>query len=189
MDWTVTLICGAAGVGKSRLAAGLSNRYAVPLAEVDDIVTALMTMTDPAHHPALHYWDTHPEAQSWDAERIAEHHMRVASALRPALTAVIADHVESRAPVILEGDYLTPELAETRGGAVRAVLVSEPDDDQLVANLRVREPDVPAQRKRVSVSRLVETELARRSMGLGVPVVSARPWDTAEERADQALRG
>ncbi len=34
--WTVTLVCGASGVGKSRLAVPLAVRYGVPLAEPDE---------------------------------------------------------------------------------------------------------------------------------------------------------
>jgi len=37
----VTLVCGASGTGKSCLARPLAERYGVPLAEADDIVTAL----------------------------------------------------------------------------------------------------------------------------------------------------
>ena len=39
--WIVTLVCGASGTGKSCLARPLAERYGAPLAEADDIVTAL----------------------------------------------------------------------------------------------------------------------------------------------------
>ncbi|WP_069166993.1 hypothetical protein [Nocardia altamirensis] len=89
--WTVTLICGASGVGKSRTAIPLAARYGVPLAEADDIVTALAALTTPEHHPLLHYWDTHPEIQVAEPERIAELHFAAADALRPGFEAVIAE--------------------------------------------------------------------------------------------------
>jgi len=57
-DWTVTVVCGASGVGKSSVAIPLAARYGVPLGETDDIVTALKTITSPDDQPALHYWDT-----------------------------------------------------------------------------------------------------------------------------------
>jgi hypothetical protein len=47
-------------------------------------------------------WETHPEFRSWTPERIAARHFEVASALRPAYAAVIADHVEFAAPVVFE---------------------------------------------------------------------------------------
>jgi len=40
-SWTVTLVCGASGVGKSSVAIPLARQYGTPLAEVDDIVMAL----------------------------------------------------------------------------------------------------------------------------------------------------
>src|SRR5262249_3082167 len=71
----VVLVCGASAVGKSRAASGLATRYGTPLAEADDIVTALRVMTDDEQQPLLHYWDNHPEAMSWPGERIADLHL------------------------------------------------------------------------------------------------------------------
>src|SRR5262245_40730557 len=132
----VVLVCGASGVGKSRAASGLATRYGTPLAEADDVVTALKAMTSDEQQPLLHYWDTHPEAMSWPAEKIADLHLALTDALRPAFAAVIADHVESVTPVVMEGDYLTPELVLAHPGKVHAVVVDEPDEDQVVANYR-----------------------------------------------------
>lgn len=185
--WVVTLVCGASGAGKSSVARPLAARYGVPLAEADDIVTALQAITTPEQHPALHFWRTHPEAGSWAPERIAARHFEVASALRPAYAAVIADHVEFAAPVVFEGDYLLPELAADAGAAVRAVVLDERDEDQIAANYLRREPGGP-QQARARVSALVSAELARRARRRGVRIVPARPWSDALDRVDEALR-
>jgi len=185
--WAVTLVCGASGAGKSSAASALAARYGVPLGEADDVVTALLAMTTPAHQPVLHYWTTHPDAASWPAERIADLHLDVAAALRPAFVAVIADHVESGAPVVLEGDYLTPDLVDACPGAVRAVVLDEPDEHQLAANYRDREQDSSEPRARVSV--LLAARLVALARAAGVPVVPARPWADQVERIDRALRG
>jgi len=185
--WTVTLLCGASGVGKSCLARPLAGRYNVPLIEADDIVTALQAMTTAYQQPWLHFWRTHPEAASWAPDKVADLHFQVASALRPAFSAVIADHIEFAAPAVIEGDYLLPELAAELGPAVRAVVVSEPDEDQIVANYRQREPG-SVQRHRARVSALVDAELTRRADRCRVPVVSARPWGNGLDRVDRALR-
>jgi 2-phosphoglycerate kinase len=184
----VTLVCGASGVGKSRVARTLSVRYGAPLAEADDIVTALRAMTTSKQAPELHFWDTNPQARSWAPARIAEQHFRLVEALRPGLQAVILDHVEFAAPVVFDGDYLVPDLAVGFDGAVRAVVVSEPDEGQLVKNLTSREPDEPGQRERARVSLLVEANLIRRAAAAGAPVVPARPWDSAPDRSDLGLR-
>jgi 2-phosphoglycerate kinase len=78
--WIVTLLCGASGVGKSRVARPLAERYGVPLAEADDIVTALQAITTLEQQPMLHFWETHPEFRSWTPERIAARHFEVAGA-------------------------------------------------------------------------------------------------------------
>ena len=140
VQWIVTLVCGASGAGKSCVARPLGARYGVSLAEADDIVTALQAITTPEQQPMLHFWETHPQFRSWAPERIAARHFEVASALRPAYAAVIADHVEFAAPVVFEGDYLLPELAAEAGPAVRAVVLDEQDEDQITANYLRREP-------------------------------------------------
>lgn len=186
VPWTVTLVCGASGVGKSCVARPLAARYGVPLAEADDIVTGLQAITTAEQHPMLHFWQAHPEFRTWEPERIASQHFEVASALRPAYAAVIADHVEFAAPVVFEGDYLLPELAAEAGAAVRAVALDEQDEDQIAANYLRREPG-RQQRQRARVSALVSAELARRARSCGIPVVPARPWSDALDRVGKAL--
>jgi len=183
--WTVTLVCGASGVGKTSAARGLAARYGATLGEADDIVTALKAVTTSEHHPLLHSWEDHPEAAGWDAQRIAELHLAVADALLPAFRAVIADHVESGAPVVLEGDYLLPELAAEEG--VRACVLTD-EAQGIVENYRSREPGQSDQNHRAKVSALVSAELARRAGGIGVPVIPARPWPDTLDRIDKALR-
>jgi 2-phosphoglycerate kinase len=63
--WTVALICGASGVGKTTVAVELAARYGVPRAEADDMVTAVKALTTAEQEPTLHYWDTHPPARTW----------------------------------------------------------------------------------------------------------------------------
>jgi len=186
--WIVTLVCGASGVGKSRVARPLATRYGVPLAEADDIVTALQAITTPQQQPMVHFWAAHPEFRDWAPEQIAARHFEVASALRPAYAAVIADHVEFGAPVVFEGDYLLPELAAEAGKAVRAVVLDEQDEDQITANYLHREPGAQPQRDRARVSALVSAELSRRAQSCGVEVVPARPWNDQLDRVDKALR-
>lgn len=188
-SWTVTLVCGASGVGKTSVARLLAARYRVPLAEADDLVTGVKAMTTPEQQPVLHRWDTHPEAATWAGERVVDLHLAVAEVMRPAFQAVIADHVDGAAPVVLEGDYLLPELVHGFGGAVRAVVVTEPAADQIVANYRSREPDGGDQRDRALIGALVELRLVERAARARVPVVAARPWADAADRVDGALRG
>lgn len=186
--WTVTVVCGASGVGKSRIAIALARRYNVPLAEVDDMVTVVKALTTPEQLPVLHLWDTNVAARQWTPTRIIEHTIVVAEAIRPAIEAVIADHIESVAPVVMEGDYLLPDVGAGFGDHVRTVLISEPDQEQIAANYLSREPGAAEQRFRAIVSAGFDAELRVRAARIGVPVVAARPWSDNVDRVDAALR-
>ena len=185
--WTVTVVCGASGVGKSSVARPLAARLRVPLIEADDIVTALAALTTPATHPVLHRWQTDPTAHTWEPERVVEHTIAVANELAPGFRAVIADHIEFRAPAVIEGDYLTPELVAGLDGA-RAVVVAEPDEDRIVDNFRHREPAAGEQRIRARVSALYGARLADLAAPAGVPVVASRPFGDVVDRVERALR-
>jgi len=105
--------------------------------------------------------------------------------MRPAFEAVIADHVNSGTQVVFEGDYLLPELTAGFGGAVRAVVIAETNQDRIVSNYRAREPDAGEQRQRARVSVLVGSQLAQRACRSGMPVVAAWPWADGLDRVDR----
>ena len=177
-------------MGKSMVAYAIAARLGVPIVEVDDLVVAIQAVTTPQEQPAIHYWETHrAEAASWDVERIVHEQIAMAEAMAPAVTAVIANHLETDRPVVIEGDYLLPSLAATARwrDSVRGVFVHEPDVDQVAANYRSREPVAGDQRARAVVSVRFGDWLIERAAEVGVPIVMARPWDTAVERAMAAL--
>jgi 2-phosphoglycerate kinase len=101
----VLLLGGASGTGKSELGYPVARRFGTPIVEVDDLVLAVQRMTTPAQQPMLHYWETHPDAGNLPVPRIVELQIAVAEALRPALEAVIGNHLETGTPVVIEGDY------------------------------------------------------------------------------------
>lgn len=183
--WTVALICGASGVGKTTAALALANRYSAALGEADDIVTALKALTTAEQLPALHFWDNHPDAASWPAEQIAALHLSVAEELTPAFAAVIADHLEYDARVVFEGDYLLPDLALGFGPRVRAVVLTDAHES-IVSNYHAREPDRGPQDIRAGVGVLITAALTHRAHD-EVPIVAARPWQDSLARIDAAL--
>lgn len=65
---------------------------------------------------------------------------------------------------------------------VRAVFLHEPDEQHLENNFLLREPERGPQTKRAQVSWLHGQWLKREAERLGLPVVTARPWDTVLER-------
>jgi hypothetical protein len=89
----------------------------------------------------------------------------------------------------MEGDYLTAELVLAHPGLVHAVVLDEPNEEQVLANYRAREPDASQQCRRVRVSVLVGARLADRARDAGMPILSARPWTNQLDRIHQALCG
>lgn len=191
--WDVLLIGGASGVGKTSVSYRLAQHYQVGITEVDDFQVVLENMTTPEQQPILHYWQTHPhEAQSMDEDQQLAFMLRYSQVMAIALELVIANHLESHTPIVLEGDFILPSLAVQStyntipaGGRVRAIFVYEEDERQIRHNYRVREGTDQAKRARTSwiISEWLRQEAGR----LGVPTIAARPWDTVFERMIAAL--
>ncbi len=190
----VWLLAGASGTGKTTVAYPLAHALGVPLVEIDDIVEALLAVTSPDEHPVLHYWQTHPEAAHLPPDGIVELQVAVARALVPAVEAVIANHLDTGTPVLIEGDYLLPSTAvqaafagRSAGNSVLSVVLVESDASEVARNFRLREPGAGEQTTRAEVSRLYGDWLTREALAVGVPVVTARPWETAEARVRAAF--
>ena len=182
-DWHVLLVGGPSGTGKSTACGGLMRQYGVGACDIDDIETAVRAMTTPEQQPILHHWSTHAQSREWTAEEILDLTLAAAHALSPAVEAVVRSHLDNGPPVIMEGDYLLPALAgRFSSPQVRAVFVYEPDEAQLVANFRGREPHESPQFMRARVSWLFGQWLAAEAPKHGVAAIPARPWDTLSER-------
>jgi 2-phosphoglycerate kinase len=193
--WQVLLIGGASGVGKTSVSYRLAAHFGVGITEVDDFQVVLQRMTSPAEQPILHYERTHAEAASrWGEDDRLAHMLRLSAAMAPAIELVIANHIESRAPIVLEGDFLLPELAVRPAyagvpgeGEVRGLFLYEEDEAQLARNYLAREGTAQPRRARASWrhSEWLRGECAR----LGVAALPARPWDTALARCIAAIDG
>ena len=187
--WQVLLLGGASGVGKTQISYRLAQHYGVGLTEVDDFQVILEAMTTAEQYPVLHFWRTHPEEalRMSDDERL-DFMLSYCRVLDQALSLVVANHIESRAPVVLEGDFILPSLAVQprygdvdAGGQVRAVFLVERSEEQLGQNYLAREGHVQSERAHASWrhSEWLREECRR----LDVPAMPARPWDTTLERA------
>ena len=174
--WHVLLIGGASGVGKSELAAALARGHEVGTAEIDDLLTAIRAVTDPTTHSTLH--QQVPGTASVDS--IVRGQITTAQALNPAVRAVVDTHLDHGPPVIMEGDYLLPSIADGQQDwkAVRVAFVTEHDEDRIAANLALREPHRSDHRARAHVSWLYGEHLRRAALARGIPVLQARPWAT-----------
>jgi 2-phosphoglycerate kinase len=185
-DWTVLLLCGASGIGKSTLARAIGMHYDVPVTTGDDIVNGVMAMTGQETHPVLHRWDTDLATRSWSPRQISELHLQAAEVLQPAFAAVIDDHLDAGTRTVLEGDYLLPSLASGQDGRVVGIMLIEKDTTSLESNYGAREPgEDHAVRSEVSV--LLGDAFTRMAIEAWMPLVSARPWNTAVARVEAAL--
>ena len=193
-SWEVLLIGGASGTGKTSIAYRLAHHFAVGITAIDDFQVVLERMTTPEQQPVLHFWRTHPDPETLSAEDIMQQGLEVARAMTPALESVIGDHLDTKVPVVLEGDFIAPMLAaqssfdgQSNAGRVRAVFLYEPDETQILDNFAQREPEAGVQAKRARVSWLQGQWLARECGRSGVPALPARPWRTLFERVLEAV--
>jgi 2-phosphoglycerate kinase len=193
-SWDLLLVGGGAGTGKSRVASRLAQHFAVGISSVDDFQIVLEHTTTPEHQPAIHFWRTHPDPDRLSAEEIMLQGLEVARVMTSGLEAVIADHLRTQVPLVLEGDFIAPALAaqtsfdgEQNDGRVRAVFLYEPDEMQILHNFSQREPAVGEQTKRARVSWLQGQWLERECERLDLAVLTTRPWQTLLERVLEAV--
>src|SRR3712207_2075074 len=192
-SWQVLLIGGASGVGKTSVSYRLAHHYGVGITEVDDFQVILEHMTTPEQQPVLHYWRSHPEeTRRMDEDQQLAYTLSYSGVMATALELVIANHLESQAPIVLEGDFILPSLAVQPNyagvaakGQVRGIFLYEEDEEQILRNYRIREGQDQPGRARASwrYSEWLRQEAGR----LGVPAISARPWDTMFSRATALL--
>jgi 2-phosphoglycerate kinase len=193
-QWQVLLLGGPSGVGKTAVSYRLAHHFGVGITEVDDFQVLLERMTTVEQQPAIHFWRTHPSPDQLSAAEILQHLVKQGDAMTPGLEAVVANHLETSTPVVLEGDFLLPSLAaqtsflgQANGGRVRGAFLHEPDEQQFVANYLSREPESGPQVKRANVSWRHGQWLRQEAERYGLPVVLARPWDTVLERLVAAV--
>ena len=192
--WQVLLLGGASGTGKTAISYRLAQYFGIGLTEVDDFQVLLERMTTPEQQPALHFWRTHPAPDQLSATEILEQGLTIGPVMAPGLEAVIANHLESNTPIVLEGDFIHPALAAQNtfsgipnDGQVRAIFLHEEDEQQLLMNFAQREREQGLQAKRARVSWLYGQWLKHEAERYGLAVLPARPWDTLFDRFLAAL--
>ncbi len=114
-EWTVLLIGGSSGVGKSYLARQIANKYQIPLTEIDDIRIAIREVADSSRSPALFTFVDHQNyLEDFSAEVFAQKLLDVGHAVWPSLNTLLSKHIRCNEEVIFEGDGIIPDLLATR---------------------------------------------------------------------------
>ncbi len=200
--WQVFLIGGSSGVGKTQVAQELARTLSLPLLLADDIRLALQQVTIPEQQADLHTFLNYQPEQWRNAEQIKEDWIAVGQAMLPPLKTILAHHVvvSGVGRLILEGDGILPALAKPDTFAdlkhfsrlrlndeVRAVFLVEPDEEQILSNLRARgrgfdKWGLEEQRAFAHASWLYGEWLAREANSRNLPVLSPRPYENLLER-------
>ncbi len=182
------MLGGPSGAGKTSASYPLAKHFGVGITEIDDLYIAVKHLTTPVQQPVLHAWDSDPNALSLPAERILDMHISASRVLSPVIAAVIENHVETRTPIVLEGDYLLPEVLAQTNDRVAGVFLYEPEETQILRNLALREPAGGYQAKRARVSWLFGQWLRDECGRLDLIALPPRPWDTLLHRIVEATR-
>ncbi|HET7464639.1 MAG TPA: hypothetical protein VFJ82_25580 [Longimicrobium sp.] len=191
-DWTVLLVGGHSGTGKSIAARELARRYGVGVAQADAFRLAITRVTTAAQHPALHRMSV--DAHGLPPAEACATWIEVARTVSHALEPVVALHLATGAPTVLEGDTLLPALAVARhlpfgpaGVGVRAVFLVDDDEARLLETCRRRGRGFTAlseaeQRSEARRHWLYGRWVAEQAAALGLPVMSPGAWDTLPAR-------
>ena len=183
-DLSLILIGGPAGAGKSRLAHALAVRTGSTVAQIDDLQTAIEALVPPDRLPE-YYVPAGTYLRTGSAGEITGAIETIAAFFAPAVLAAISNRIESGTSTVFEGDFISPEVAAEAGSSgVRSLFLLASADD-IRANFLQRDGDEQA--GRAAVSALRSCQLAERCADLGIPAMSARPFETLLRRSGEAL--
>jgi 2-phosphoglycerate kinase len=201
--WKVLCIGGSAGVGKTRVARALAERFRTSVMLTDDLRLALQEMTSPEQQPDLHAFANESRVRKMTAEQMRDALITVARAMKPALRTICAYHtfIVDAEPLIIEGENVLPEVVADRRfrglrtfgdvnagpNDLRAVILYEKDEQALLNAMREHNPrfrELPnkEQERMARANWLYGLWLREEAERLGLPAVPVRPWTTLVER-------
>ena len=185
-NWDILIIGGASGSGKTSISLPLARYYGIDLVRVDDFQVLLKALTTHEILPDLHFEITHPNFRKYKANESLNLLINIGRSLIPGLAAVINDHIIENIPMILEGDFILPELAASFDNPrIKSVFIYEPSREQILQNFFAREGEF--QYNRAEGSYAYGNWLKENCCELGIPVVESRPWETLFDRVTPLL--
>ncbi|MUG84847.1 hypothetical protein GNP92_00605 [Paenibacillus timonensis] len=186
-NWTVLFIGGASGIGKSSIAYEIARFYGVNVLEVDDVHLSVKAVTTKEHFPAIHYWDSGVDWKEIGVDGNVNWLIEVGKEMSPVLKELANRHIEDQLPVIIEGDFIHPELTLSFDHPeVKSIFVHEPDRNQIVQNYLAREGG-ELQHFRAEVSIAYGDWIADTCKRNGIKRIESRPWNTVLSRALKSL--
>ncbi len=203
--WTVLLIGGSSGVGKTGAARRIGHRCGVSVLHVDDLRLAFQhsraTLPDVGDTQALYFFWNNPDVWRQPPDSGRDGLIAVGHALSPAIEIAAVNHLVQieMGPLVIEGDNIVPALIArpllheyATDARVRAVFLVEPDEEVLLANIVARSRVVAGQtdaerRTEARAKWLYGQWLATEARHFGLPVLEPRPWDTLDARLAAAI--
>ncbi len=198
--WQVLLIGGNSGVGKTIIAKRVAQHFGLSWLQVDDFRLTLQRVTTPEQQPALHSFVVDEQIWHLSPEMLCKHLIEVGRVVSHALEIVIANHVATKAPIVLEGDGILPEVAAQHtfanldaGNQVRSVFLFEADKDIIFKSMLERgrsfeRLSAAEQQTQVQTSWLYGQWLREEAQRYGLSALEARPWTTLAERVITVIK-
>jgi 2-phosphoglycerate kinase len=198
-DWSVLLIAGASGTGKTTVAKQISRDLGVAWVQVDDLRLALQysgaRLPDDAATEALHFLLRTPNIWSLPAERLADALVATGEAMTEAISIVTGNHIVQGDPAVIEGDGILPGILDhpdLRGfvasGALRMVVRAPGSEAELLRSMVDRgrgehlDPVSPEFRRIAAMNWQFSQWLAIEAEARGIPVIPTQPWETLAAR-------
>lgn len=201
MDWLVLLIGGHSAAGKTFAAERIALSLGVSWLMVDDVRLAFQRadVTLPRGTESL-YADKRPDFRNRTPEEQCAALIDVGGVMSAPLEAIVENHVDQRAPIVIEGDGIVPALLSRpavleRAAWIRAAFIVEPDESVLRAALVARGGSWVAGRTQAELQAEVRGKwlfgqwLAAEASRRNLEVVEPRPRDTLPERLIEAATG
>lgn len=189
--WTVLLIGGASGTGKSTLAARISRSTRVPWIHADDFRMAIERAAIGRDARRMRFFHDDANWLRHTPVELTRVHRGISAVACKGLAIVVSHHLAMDEPLIIEGDDILPSFArlmvDEGGGRVRAVTLFEPDESQVQRNMLARDRGLsrrPAAIREQMIALAIADgrRIEREARRYGVPLVPAPPFSTLARR-------
>jgi 2-phosphoglycerate kinase len=186
-DWVVLFIGGASGTGKSTLAYQLAEYYSINVMEIDDIHQIMKAITTEENYPAIHYWKTGIDWKDIGIEGNINWLKNVSKEMIIGIKAIVDRHIEDNLPIILDGDFVNPEIILSYNNPkIKSIFINEMDKEQLLKNYLEREGG-ELQNYRADISVKYNEWLINICKEFGIKYFESRPWNTLLDRVKEYL--
>ncbi|MFC1947776.1 hypothetical protein ACFLXY_07655 [Chloroflexota bacterium] len=196
LAWKVLLIGGISAAGKTIISKRLGLSLGLPWMQVDDLLLAFQRASAslPSGTEAMYYFVNTPNVWQRQPQELCDALIAIGETISAPLEVVIENHVDTSAPIVIEGDGILPSLfsrqsmiTRTDTGEIRAVFLVEPDESVILTNMVGRGRGITVRtdeelRTEVHAKWLFGQWLVREAASYNLPVLEPRPWETLADR-------